>query len=208
MKLLITLTLLAFYCIELNSQNSNYENKLAQYMAEFKSNAYSDNLRMELFKKTESLKNQIDIQLNLNNSYNDEYKTLSSTQKKIKAFYNYLSCFSKYPNTEFPKEEFDYINEVLNIYPRELSGLTCNFAICYEITIGKFKAMLVYNKLKPTDNWDYKMIEVQYDFLYNGQPIKGSKFNLAGNNIQVMEYLSDKGNPNYKVVNVRCEETK
>ena len=208
MKQLTILIVIIFYSIKLSSQTSDYENKLAQYMAEFKSNAYSDESRMTLFDDMETLKNQIGIQVNLSNSYNEEYRSLVTTQKKIKAFYNYLGCFSKYPNNEIPKEEFDYINAVLNVYPRELVGLTCNYATCYEITFGKFKAVVVYNKLKRTDNWDYRMIEVEYDCIYDGHPYQRGSFNLAGNNIQVMESLTEKGNSNYKIVNVRCKETK
>jgi len=163
---------------------------------------------MDIFDKTESLKNQIDIQINLNNSYDDEYRSLSSTKKKIKAFYNYISCLSKYSNTEFPKEEFDYVNEVLAIYPYEVPGLTCKHATSYEITIGKFKATFVYNILKQTDYFDYKMIEIEYDCLINGEPFQKGSLNLAGNNIQVMEYLGDKGNNYYKIVNLRCKEAK
>ena len=52
------------------------------------------------------------------------------------------------------------------------------------------------------------MIQVEYDCMNNGQVFQRGSFNLAGNNVQVMEYLSDKQNKYYKIVNVRCKETK
>jgi hypothetical protein len=208
MKKRVIFFLSLLYSVVMFSQNSDYENKLAQYMAEFQSGAYSQILIDDLIIKTETLKNQIGIQLNLNNSNSDEYRSLLYMQKKIRAFYNYISCFKKFSNNEYSKDEFDYINGILNIYPVELKNLKCDFATFYEISIGKLKATIVHNILKQTDYFNSKMIEVEYDCMYDSQIFQKGNFNLAGNNVQVVEYLNDNQNRFYKIVNVRCKETK
>jgi hypothetical protein len=189
------------------SQEVDYETQLAKYMSEFKNNLFSEAIRTELVDKVYSLKDQIEIQIKLNNSDNSENRILLSTDKRISSFYNYLRCFTD--NREnISYEEFMYVNNILGIYPIEIPGLSCNLAKLYEIKIGKFKAILIQNLLIPKEHFEYKTIKVDYDYDFNGRVISGSSMNVGGGKVRCAMYLSDTKTNYHTIVSIRCSEVK
>ena len=186
-------------------QVSDYENKLALYISEFKNHAYSDDIRLGLSDEVSSLKDQIDIQIGLMNSINSDYQGYLSTQKKIVAFNNFLRCFE---HGACQIEEFKYIMNLLRIIPQELTNLKCDLATFYEVSFNDFKAVLVYNHYEYQDVPGHKAIHVEYSELLEGKALWGSNLNVGANMIRCINYLSDKHTFYHKIVAVRCSEYK
>jgi hypothetical protein len=204
-KIFLTLIVIHLSIICLG-QITDYENQLAQYLSDFKNNAYSDEIRLGLIEKVQSLKDKIEIQINLQDYSSKEYQSLVNIRKKIGAFNEYLRCFSNYAASGLPYSEFNYINKVLEINPIEMHNIGCNFAKFFEIKIGDFKAIMVYNLLKPQDEFDYKSIKVTYNVDYNGRIINGGFTNVGGGLVKRIMYLSDQNKSFFRITSVTCSK--
>ena len=145
MKRVFLITIIFYTFLESFCQVSDYENKLALYISEFKNHAYSDDIRLGLLENVTALKGQIDIQIGLMNISNSDYQGYLSTHKKIIAFNNFLRCFTRSAVNACQIEEFNYIMNLIRIIPQELPNLKCNQATFYEVSFSDFKAILVYN---------------------------------------------------------------
>lgn len=196
----IHLSLLSF------CQVTDYENKLALYISEFKNHAFSDDIRLGLLDEVSSIKDQIDIQIGLMNASNSEYQSYLSTQKKIIAFNNVLRCFVKVAGNFCRIEEFKYIMNLLKIIPQELPNLKCDLATFYEVSFNDFKAVLVYNHYPYQEVPGEKIIMVEYDVLLDGKAVSGSNLNVGPGMIRCINYQSDKNKYYHKIVAVKCRE--
>lgn len=187
-------------------QVSDYENKLALYVSEFKNHAYSDEIRLDLFEKITALNDQIDIQIGLMNSNSSNYQSYLSIQKKIRAFNNFLRCFTQFAGNACQIEEFNYIMNLLGIIPQELTNLKCDLATFYEVSFNNFKAVLVYNHSGYQDVPNRKSIHVEYCELIDGKALWGSNLNVGANKIRCINYLSDKHTFYHIIVAVKCSD--
>lgn len=190
------------------SQITDYENKLALNISEFKNHAFSDDIRLGLLEEVTSLKDQIDIQIGLMNSSNSDYQSYLSTRRKIIAFNNFIRCFSRSAVNACQIEEFNYIMGILRIIPQEVPNLKCDLATFYEVSFNDFKAVLVYNHYEYQEIPGKKVIRVEYSELLEGKASWGSFLNVGANQIRCIKYLSDKQTFYPKIIAVKCSELK
>jgi hypothetical protein len=204
-----TLILISILMLGLKAlpQEVDYEAQLASYMSEFKNNIYSENVRTDLVDELESLKDQIENQIKLKDIQDQSFQTLKRTLKKISTFNTYLRCFTAYRDN-ISYDDFNYINDILGIYPVEMPKVKCSLAKLYEIKVGKFRAIMIKNLLIPKEYFEYNTIKVDYDCDYNGRIISGNSMNVGGGKLRCAMYLSDKHLAYYPIVFIRCSEVK
>lgn len=204
MKGITLLLVLVSFQIQTFCQASDYEPKLAQYMAEFKHQAYSDDVRLGLRDKVSSLNDQIKIQIGLMNMNSPDYGNYESTQRKINAFDWFLSCFE---HGTCQMRDFSYIMKLFGQYPQENTDLNCDKATFYEVSFEDFKATMVYNPMEYKSNAiRHESISVDYDVILNGKVVQGGSLNVGPGMIRCINYQSDKNKYYHKIVAVRCRD--
>lgn len=183
-------------------QSSEYEGQLASYITKFKYNADDVNIRNQIMEDVYQLHEQVEVHLKFLDYNSKEYDRIAIIGKRIYAFYDYITTLF---NGFIEFELFVYINGLLDIYPRLIDKPNCSIASFYEIEIGKYKAIMVHNKLKPTRDYSknyYSTIRVEYHY-DNGS----GSLNVGGNMVRCV-IDNDDGNQYNKIVIEKCAEIK